>query len=226
METLLLIETAEATCSLGLVQNGSLKKLLLMEDAMRSSENLAPMYKELLAETKISAQEIDAIAVSAGPGSYTGLRVGASFAKGLCFGLNIPLIALSSLQIMAAGLVESEKLKENALLVPMIDARRSEVFTAVFGELLQRIESDGARILDSDFFSETLADNAVYFFGSGSEKFKSMCQLSTAHFVDGLFLSAKFMTQLAVKAFHQQQFEDLIQFEPFYTKAFHFKINQ
>lgn len=168
---------------------------------------------------------LQAVAVSAGPGSYTGLRIGLAFAKGLCYGLNIPLIAVPTLQIVAAaaisGLQNSGFIPSATdYLVPMIDARRMEVYTAIYGCDLSEIKPAGAVIVDENSFSELLRQRRCIFFGDGSEKCKSFFLSSNAVILSGINPNAENMKKLSEKRFSNNQFVDTAYFEPFYLKEF------
>jgi len=213
------IETATKTCSVALAKNGALVgQKSISSGAYSHAENLHPFIDSLLKEHQINAAELDAIAISMGPGSYTGLRIGVSTAKGLCYALNIPLIAVGTLALMC----RSEILKsiEADLLCPMIDARRSEVFTALFdnkGNVVSEVE---ALILDSESFSTLLQNKRIAFFGDGSAKFAVMINNSNAIFVEGVEPLAVQMISLSEELFEAQKFEDVAYFEPFYLKEF------
>jgi tRNA threonylcarbamoyladenosine biosynthesis protein TsaB len=176
---------------------------------------LQPAIQELCRECGISLKDLSAIAVSAGPGSYTGLRVGMASAKGLCYALGIPLITINTLQLMAAA-----ALPASMLLCPMIDARRMEVFTAIYDTSLKEVQPTAPLVLDQNSFSEVLGKEPVLFFGNGSDKFQSLTQHPNALF-KGIAFNATNMASLAVAAFERKQFADLAYSEPFYGKAFY-----
>jgi tRNA threonylcarbamoyladenosine biosynthesis protein TsaB len=213
------IETATKTCSVALAKNGALVgQKSLSSGAYSHAENLHPFIDSLLKEHQVSAAELDAIAISMGPGSYTGLRIGVSTAKGLCYALNIPLIAVGTLELMC----HSEKLKslDADLFCPMIDARRSEVFTALFNKSGQMVKDVEALILDTDSFSTLLQNQRIAFFGDGSAKFSEMINNPNAVFVDGVEPLASQMISLSEARFAAVKFEDVAYFEPFYLKEF------
>jgi tRNA threonylcarbamoyladenosine biosynthesis protein TsaB len=213
------IETATKTCSVALAKNGALVgQKSLSSGAYSHAENLHPFIDSLLKEHQVSAAELDAIAISMGPGSYTGLRIGVSTAKGLCYALNIPLIAVGTLELMC----HSEKLKslDADLFCPMIDARRSEVFTALFNKSGQMVKDVEALILDTDSFSTLLQNQRIAFFGDGSAKFAEMINNPNAVFVDGVEPLASQMISLSEARFAAGKFEDVAYFEPFYLKEF------
>lgn len=163
---------------------------------------------------------LDAVAVSCGPGSYTGLRIGVSEAKGLCFGMNIPLIAINTLLIMSSGVISNTKLPEDVLLCPMIDARRMEVYAALYDQGLNLVRDIRADIVDEDSYQEFLDKNKVVFFGNGADKCKDKLTSGNAEFLDDIYPKASDMLSLANKAFEEQNFVDVAYFEPFYLKEF------
>lgn len=214
--TILHLETSTKNCSVAISRNGEL--LCLCEEYDENyghSEKLHQFVNWALEGAEIFLNEIDAVCVSKGPGSYTGLRIGVSAAKGFCFGLNIPMLSLNSLEILA----QSQINKGFDLIIPMIDARRMEVYTAVFdtsGKMISEIE---AKILDENSFQE-FADKKIAFVGDAVEKSKSVLNLPNAEFIEGVHPSAKDMIALAEGKFMQQEFEDVAYFEPFYLKEF------
>ena len=191
-----------------------------------SHAELVTIFSEtVLKESGNSFSDLDAIAVSMGPGSYTGLRIGVSTAKGFCFALGKPLIAISTLQAMANGMVQFAKSKgfknENHLFCPMIDARRMEVYTSVFNLELKTIQDITAEIIEDSSFSELLETNPILFAGDGAEKCKKLFSTKkNAHFLDNFNPSASFMAELAEKKFNAGEIENLAYFEPFYLKDF------
>ncbi len=162
--------------------------------------------------------KMDAIAVSAGPGSYTGLRIGVSLAKGLCYGLDIPLIALPTLKILASNCHCARN--DTPLLCPMIDARRMEVYAAIYDENLQEIRPVQADIIDENSYHEYLNKQPVVFFGNGSDKCQKVISSPNAHFVPNIYPTAQAMIPLAETAFANKNFADVAYFEPFYLKEF------
>lgn len=172
----------------------------------------------MLSHASLSPSQIDAVAISAGPGSYTGLRIGTSTAKGLCFALDKPLIAVNTLQAMANGIKKYNL--QNHLLCPMLDARRMEVYCLVYGEKGETMLTTQAKIIDENSFAELLAQTPITFFGSGSEKCRDMIRHPNAYFITDVTPSAANMGTLAHQKFLQGQFEDLAYFEPFYLKEF------
>ena len=218
---ILCLETSTKVCSVALGQNGKLLALKESLDEKHShAENLTLYIEEVCSQAKISLNDIDAVAVSKGPGSFTGLRIGVSTAKGLCYALDKPLLAINSLEAMALGQVKSQKSKVKNLFCPMIDAKRMEVYCAVYDEQLNEIKKTSAEIIDENSFSDLLVKNKIYFFGDGSEKCKAKIIHPNAIFLDNVNPSAQFMLPIAEKYFAEKKFEDVAYFEPFYLKDF------
>ena len=219
MATILQIETATPVCSVALSVNG--ETIALKEQAGQNlhAANLTLFIDEVVKQANLSYAEIDAVAVSKGPGSYTGLRIGVSTAKGLCFALDKPLIAVGTLQMMASGFMQQHP-NYGGLICPMIDARRMEVFTAVYNNKLQSLEIVNAKIIDEKSFILELDSNFVTFIGDGAAKCKPVLTHPNAHFSDANFNSANSMTNLAFEAFWKGVFEDVVFFEPFYLRVF------
>jgi len=215
------IETSTNVCSIALSENGNCIFTKMNADGMNHAALLSVFIAEAMEFLKTTSRKLDAIAVSSGPGSYTGLRIGVSTAKGLCYGLDIPLIAVSTLEVLTAQALKLIENKEDILLCPMIDARRMEVYAAFYntkGEIQREIAAD---IIDADSYSETLEKNTVYFFGNGAEKCKTTLSHPHARFIDELVPLAENMIALAEKSFNEKKFEDVAYFEPFYLKEFH-----
>jgi tRNA threonylcarbamoyladenosine biosynthesis protein TsaB len=186
----------------------------IAEQGYSHAERLHVFIEEILKETKVKIQEIHAVAVSKGPGSYTGLRIGVSTAKGLCYALGIPLIALDTLQVLA-----HQVSVDNGIIVPMIDARRMEVYSAIFDKNHQKIAAVQAEILTEDSYSEFT--EILYFIGDCQEKCQTVLTQPNFKFLpEILFPSASQMSQLSFKKFNQNDFEDVAYFEPFYLKDF------
>lgn len=219
MTRILAIETATKNCSVALFENDQLLDSEEQYGAYSHAENLASFAQKLLSRNNLTFSDLQAIAVSKGPGSYTGLRIGVSFAKGLCFSLQIPLISVDTLAQMASGLVQAQK-DENALYCPMIDARRMEVYAALYNKDLEQVRGIEAEVIDENAYALFLGQQKVYFFGDGSAKCQEVIQHPNAHFVSFDAPSARYMGPLAWKAYHQKQFEDVAYFEPFYLKEF------
>jgi tRNA threonylcarbamoyladenosine biosynthesis protein TsaB len=214
------IETSTNVCSVALSENGTCLFSKSNAEGMNHAALLSVFIAEALEALKSTDKKLDAVAVSSGPGSYTGLRIGVSTAKGLCYGYGIPLIAVSTLEVITAQALQLIKDAENALFCPMIDARRMEVYAAVYnakGEMKREISAD---IIDSDSYQEILADQPVYFFGNGADKCKTTLTHPNARFIDDLVPLAENMIPLAETAFAEKRFEDVAYFEPFYLKEF------
>jgi tRNA threonylcarbamoyladenosine biosynthesis protein TsaB len=219
---ILQIETATASCSVALAKDGIVLAVKQINERNIHARVITLFIDELIKSAKIQYDDLDAIAVSCGPGSYTGLRIGISTAKGLCFAIDKPLIAIETLEAMAYGAVCIDKnISENTLLCPMIDARRMEVFTAVFNCKGEKIKQTTAEIITANSFSELLKDNKMLFFGDGAEK--CMAVLGTnpnAQFLPGFVNSAAYLTQKVLEKFKKREFESVVFFEPYYLKDF------
>ena len=224
---ILQIETATPVCSVAISKNGHIAACVEADTPNIHASHLTLFIEEALTKAAISEQELSAVAVSMGPGSYTGLRIGVSTAKGLCYALDIPLIAINTLASMAAGRIAQEaqsqdaiRLSQETILMPMIDARRMEVYTAAFGSDMQCLEATSARIIDQDSFAGEEGKNYLLF-GSGADKFEELFADNPAVQVQcGFRNSASFFGQLAFEKYQQQTFEDVIYFEPYYLKDF------
>lgn len=216
MTLILNIETSTTNCSVSLSKQG--ETFALLEDNSKEyshAERLHVYMERILAENNLTATQLDAIAVSKGPGSYTGLRIGVSAAKGLCFALNKPLIAVSTLEALAYQ-VKIDK----GIIIPMLDARRMEVYSAVFDQNYNEIRKVEAQILEADSFADYLEKGPVYFVGNGVEKTKSIIQNPNAHFIDDKLPSANEMGLIAYHKYKNNDFEDVAYFEPYYLKDF------
>lgn len=224
MALILNIETATKTCSVALARDGEVIALKQSEGEYNHAENLTPFIDSVIKEGGISLNKLDAIAVSKGPGSYTGLRIGVSTAKGLCFALNKPLIGVETLETMVKKLISlplRQGRGEALYFCPMIDARRMEVYCAIFDHNLKKIKETSAEIINENSFSDILSHNKVLFFGDGAEKCREALSKNTnTVFVEGNYNSAAGMATLSEAAFNNSQFENLAYFEPFYLKDF------
>lgn len=220
MSCILHIETSTEVCSVALSQDSSC--IFTQESAGRyeHGESLGTYVDQALSYADSHAIPLDAVAVSCGPGSYTGLRIGVSMAKGLCYGLGVPLIAIPTLKLMGVPLLLGDDLPEGALLCPMIDARRMEVYSAVYDRALKEVRSPAAVVVDSDSFARELEQGEVWFFGNGASKCREVITHRNAHFVDGVRPLAQWMFPLAEMAFARQEFADVAYFEPYYLKEF------
>ncbi|MBE0422734.1 MAG: tRNA (adenosine(37)-N6)-threonylcarbamoyltransferase complex dimerization subunit type 1 TsaB [Lutibacter sp.] len=216
MILILNIETATKNCSVSIAEEGKTIALKELNDGNYShAEKLHELIEQVVLEAQISLSDLKAIAVSKGPGSYTGLRIGVSAAKGLCFALDIPLISTNTLQSLALS-VSIEK----GYKIPLLDARRMEVYSQVFNEKTEKIREVYAEIITSESFSEFLNADKVCFFGDGAEKCKAIINHKNAVFIDNKFPSAKEMSVLSHEKYGNNDFEDVAYFEPFYLKEF------
>ncbi|TKC09027.1 tRNA (adenosine(37)-N6)-threonylcarbamoyltransferase complex dimerization subunit type 1 TsaB [Pedobacter frigoris] len=219
MATILQIETATQVCSAALSKDG---KTIAVKELMASNihaGSLTLFIEEVMGMVGLQFSDLDAVAVSKGPGSYTGLRIGVSTAKGLCFALDKPLIGVDTLQMMAAGFMQSRPEYEGAIC-SMIDARRMEVFTAVYNAKLDSIVDTSAKIIDEHSFAEELNSGVLMFIGDGAAKCKDVIRHENASFSGANFNSASNMSALAYNAYSHSKFEDVAYFEPFYLKDF------
>ncbi len=221
MALILNIETATSVCSAAISKNGEVFDLLESFDDRSHASLLTVYIEELFTKNKLQYSDIDAVSISEGPGSYTGLRIGVSVAKGICFAQNKPLIAINTLKAMAIMAKETNvDIETNSLLCPMIDARRMEVYSALFDNRLTDIRETRAEIIEENIYHKELNKHPVYFFGNGANKCKDIIQHKNAFFLDNIYPSAKYMAQLAQIAFKNNDFKDVAYFEPFYLKDF------
>ncbi|MDR3696021.1 tRNA (adenosine(37)-N6)-threonylcarbamoyltransferase complex dimerization subunit type 1 TsaB [Mucilaginibacter sp.] len=222
MSLLLQIETATTSCSVALAKDGVVLGFKQINQRNIHAEVITLFVEELLVLAGLKYDELDAIAVSSGPGSYTGLRIGISTAKGLCFALDKPLIAIETLESMTYGIINSGGALDNSvLLCPMIDARRMEVFTGVFTAEGVKIRPTAAEIIDADSFIDLLETNKMLFFGDGAEKCREVLGAHpNAGFLPDFVNSAAHLSQKALKKFRNKEFEDVAYFEPYYLKDF------
>lgn len=182
---------------------------------------LGVYVEEALSFADSHAMPLDAVAVSQGPGSYTGLRIGVSMAKGVCYGRNVPLIGIPTLRLLCVPvLLGHDEVEDDALLIPMIDARRMEVYSAVFDRALNTVRPVQADIVDETSYLEYLDEHPVYYFGDGAAKCQGTLCHPNAHFIEGVYPLARNMFPLAERAIAQEQFADVAYFEPFYLKEF------
>lgn len=215
---ILYLETSSKNCSVAISDNGKL--LCVSEevsDNYKQSESLHTFVEWALEGAGISIKEIQAVSLGKGPGSYTGLRIGASSAKGFCYGLKIPLVAVNSLETM----IEPFLAQNYDYIIPMVDARRMEVYTAVYdGETGKELSQTEAKILDETSFEE-FKDKKVLFVGDGAKKAQEILQLSNAEFNESIYPSAKYLVKKTLEKIENKEFEDIAYFEPFYLKDFH-----
>ena len=220
MSCILHIETSTEVCSVAVSQDGA--SIFSKEDFKGPSHatELGVFVDEALSFADSHAIPVDAVAVSCGPGSYTGLRIGVSMAKGICYALGVPLIGIPTLEVMCVPVLLFRDLPEDALLCPMIDARRMEVYATVYDRALRVKRETGADVVDENSYSEFLAEHPVYFFGNGAAKCKDKLTHPNARFLDDIHPLAKWMFPLAEKAGARNDFKDVAYFEPFYLKEF------
>jgi len=211
------IETATKNCSVSLATDGEMLVLIeLNEGQFSHAEKLHSIILEVIEKSQKEMADIDAIAVSTGPGSYTGLRIGVSAAKGLCFSLDIPLISIPTLSSLANAIIVGN----GDMIIPLLDARRMEVYSAVFNFKKEQIRETQAQIIDKNSYSEYLEKGNVYFLGDGALKCKENINHDNAIFLEGYFPSAKEMVDLSYQKFVNNDFEDVAYFEPYYLKDF------
>jgi len=220
MALILNIDTATTIGSVSLSRDGEAIQTLVNEKQQDHAAAMILFVQQLLEEQGIAPAQLDAVAVSAGPGSYTGLRVGVATAKGLCYAWNKPLLAISTLQMMAQGLIARVK-DEQALYCPMLDARRQEVFTALYDARLQEVMPPQAMILEPSSLEGPLAAHTIYFFGDGSPKWELMLSSHKNAIFAKYTISAAHMAPLSAQAFERKLFADLAYFSPFYLKPFY-----
>ncbi len=237
MSCILHIETSTNVCSVAVSEDSHVIFHQENHDGPNHSEHLGTMVDEALSFTDNHAIPFDAVAVSCGPGSYTGLRIGVSMAKGICYGRDLKLIAVPTLELLCVPVLLSERLKvasgdsigqgplpEDALLCPMLDARRMEVYAAVYDRSLKTVRAVGADIVDSETYKEWLDERPVYFFGNGAKKCMDTICHPNAHFIDGIEPLARWMQPLAERRLIDDQTESVAYFEPFYLKDYVAKI--
>lgn len=221
MPTIINIETSGQVCSVALTHDGVVEFRREDTEGMRHAECLAPFVEEAVAEADRRGWPLEAVAVSIGPGSYTGLRIGLSLAKGLCFAREIPLIGVPTLQILAVkAMFRNLDWTGEELLLPMLDARRMEVYAAVYNFALEDILPPQPVIVDGDSFADLLASRQVYFMGDGSVKCRDVIKSPNAHWLDIMHPNAADMTALAEKAFYRGEFLDLAYSVPEYLKEY------
>lgn len=225
MAYLIHIESSSTVCSVALSDNENLIALKELNNGYTHAENLHVFIQQLLKEQQIKTTQLAAVSISSGPGSYTGLRIGFSAAKGLAYALNIPLITIDTLKALTC--IAMEQIKEDVLFVPMMDARRMEVFCATYNEQLTELVAPKALILNEESVQQFSMGKPVCFFGDGMPKAKSLLQtISEAHFIENILPSAKALVQLAFEKYQAKDFADTAYSEPFYLKEFFFHTPQ
>ncbi len=221
MSCILHIDTTTKICSVAVSEDGVVIFHKEEFDGPSHSVLLGGMVEEAMSFTDNHAIPFDAVAISNGPGSYTGLRIGLSMAKGVCYGRDLKLLNIPTLQVLCVPiLLGNYDLPDDALLCPMLDARRNEVYTAIYTRGLIPVEDVQAKIIDEDSFSDHLEHHPVYFFGNGSDKCQPIVQSPNAHFIQGIHPLAKNMCPLAEKAHARGEFADVGYLEPLYLKEF------
>lgn len=218
MGTILSIETATRSGSVAIHKSGNLVGLQQYDIDKSHSSLLHVMIDQVLQNSGIDKAQLDAIAVSAGPGSYTGLRIGVSTAKGLCYALDIPLLAVNTLEAMAKQIANYASTQSH--LCPMIDARRQEVYCMMLDHQMKILQETSALIVEEGSFSRQLAENKIVFFGDGSDKCRSILLHENAVFIENIIPSAREVGQLAYHKYVEGDFENLAYYEPFYLKEF------
>ena len=220
MACILHIETSTQVCSVAVSEDSHVIFQLEDHSGPNHAERLGSMVDEALSFTDNHAIPFDAVAVSCGPGSYTGLRIGVSMDKGICYGRNLKLIAVPTLELMCVPVLLREMVEENALLCPMIDARRMEVYAGIYDRALKEVRPVGADVVDAETYKQWLDERPVYFFGNGAAKCMETINHPNAHLIEGIEPLAKWMQPLAERRLLNGQTEDVAYFEPFYLKDY------
>lgn len=224
MSKFLLIESGTNVCSVAFAIDGKVVGIKESNDEKAHASQLTVFIDQLAKEIGVKISALDAVVVSKGPGSYTGLRIGVSAAKGICYAAEKPLISISSLDSMVYGAMVLYKpiIEKNGIeyLCPMIDARRMEVYTTLYDKNLLKIKDIEALVVDESTFKNPLSEKKILFFGNGAVKCSQIINHPNAFFVDDFTPSAQFMIPLALEAFEHQTFEDVAYFEPYYLKDF------
>lgn len=222
MAIILSLETSSGVCSVALHEDEKLLSLAEIHQDQAHASKLAKLIEHAMQAVGLPMSKLSAVAVSSGPGSYTGLRIGTSTAKGMCYALSIPLIAVSTLEVMTSQV--SKMNVSGYLLCPMIDARRMEVYCALFDQRGNVVSPIEAKVIDESSFDEYLESGRILFFGNGSAKCASVLTHENALFIDGVYPSASQLGNIAVIKFRAGEFADVTQFEPFYLKEFKAKM--
>ena len=224
MSCILHIETSTDACSVAVSQDGTC--IYHDEDLTgpNHAERLGTFVDEAMSFTDNHAIPFDAVAVSCGPGSYTGLRIGVSMAKGVCYGRDLKLIAIPTLELLCVPILLGRELEDDALLCPMLDARRMEVYAAIYDRALRPVRGIQADIVDADTYREWLDAHPVYFFGNGAAKCMETIGHPNAHLIENIRPLARYMMPLAEKRYHKDQFEDVAYYVPDYGKEYEAKL--
>ncbi len=222
MSYILQLETATESCSVSISLKGETIAIKEANEKNIHATSITLFIEDCLTQANLKIKDIDAVAVSKGPGSYTGLRIGVSTAKGICYALDKPLIAVETLKAMASGFTAKHfSVNKNILFCPMIDARRMEVYCSVFNQNLEVVSPTEAKIIDKTSFEYLLQANSIYFFGDGAAKCEHAFEgQHNARIVDDFINSASDMGNLAYQYFLENKFEDIAYFEPYYLKDF------
>lgn len=220
MSCILNIETSTDVCSVSVSQDGTCIFSQESHEGPNHAVKLGVFVDEAMSFADSHAIPLDAVAVSCGPGSYTGLRIGVSMAKGICFGQDLKLISVPTLELMAVPVLLREEVEEGALLCPMIDARRMEVYSAIYDRSLREVRQVQADVVDADTYREYLDRGPVYFFGNGAEKCMETINHPNARLIKGVEPLAKWMFPIAERRIAQEKYEDVAYFVPFYLKDF------
>lgn len=220
MSCILHIETSTAVCSVAVSEDSQV--IFQQEDhsGPNHAERLGSMVDEALSFTDNHAIPFDAVAVSCGPGSYTGLRIGVSMAKGICYGRDLKLIAVPTLELLCVPVLLRELVEDEALLCPMLDARRMEVYAGIYDRALRPVREVQADVVDAETYKAFLDERPVYFFGNGAKKCMESINHPNARLIEGIEPLAKWMQPLAERRLLQGQTEDVAYFVPFYLKDF------
>jgi len=224
MKSLLLIESGTNVCSIAISKEGKVIGIKESNDEKAHASQLTTFINQLVKETGLGISSLDAVVVSKGPGSYTGLRIGVSAAKGICYAADKPLISVGSLDSMVQGAYSLYKsiIEENGIdiICPMIDARRMEVYTSMYDKAFNKIKDTEAVVVDESTFESLLSSHKILFFGNGASKCRDIINNPNAFFIDSFTPSAQFMIPIANKAFEEGVFENVAYFEPYYLKDF------
>ena len=220
MSCILYIETSTDPCSVAVSDDGTIIYEECVREPHQQTTRLAPMVRDAASFADSHAIPLDAVAISMGPGSYTGLRIGASTAKGLCYGQHLPLIGVPTLKLLCVEPLLHMELPEDALLCPMIDARRMEVYAAIYDRALREVRTSQADIVDGDTYRAYLDAHPVYFIGTAAEKCKAVITHPNAHFLSDIIPQAKYMYPLAEQARVKGEYMDIAYYEPYYLKDF------
>ena len=220
MACILHIETSATVCSVAVSEDGQCIFDQADHSGPNHAERLGTMIDEAMSFTDNHAIPFDAVAVSCGPGSYTGLRIGVSMAKGICYGRDLKLIGVPTLQLLCVPVLLRHELEDDALLCPMLDARRMEVYAAIYDRALHELRPVGADVVDADTYRQYLDEHPVYFFGPGAAKCMETINHPNAHLIEGIEPLAKYMQPLAERRFLNEEYEDVAYFVPFYLKDF------